>query len=357
MKLGLVGLPMSGKTTIFNALTGSDRPLQAAVPGKLDVEMSIVDVPDERLERLTDLFNPEKMVPARITYVDIGGVNKGISEGGLSGPFRNELSQLDAFLQVVRAFVDENVPHPEDSINPQRDLDMIEAEFLLSDLIAVEKRIERLKEEMSKGKNRAANTHELDLFEQLQAALEEETPLRELDLTPDQINGLRGYGFLSIKPKLVLVNTGEDSKAVEDYVTLSGKNVLALALSGKIEMEIAQLDGDDVAMFMEEYQINELMRDLVISQSYRLLRSQIFFTVGDDECRAWPHPIGATAPEAAGKIHSDLERGFIAAEVIQWDLLLELGGLADAKKAGKLRVEGKTYVMQDGDVMSVRFNV
>lgn len=357
MKLGLVGLPMSGKTTIFNALTGSDRPLQAAVPGKLDVEMAIVDVPDVRLEQLTDLFNPKKMVPAKITYVDIGGVNKGISEGGLSGPFRNELSQLDAFLQVVRAFVDENVPHPEDSIDPQRDLDMIESEFLLSDLITVEKRIERLKEEMSKGKNRAENAHELEMFERLQAALEVETPLRELDLTPEQISGLRGYGFLSIKPKLVLVNTGEDIQPVTDYVSVSGENVLALALSGKIEMEIAQLDEDDVAMFMEEYQIEELMRNRVISESSRLLRSQIFFTVGDDECRAWPHPIGATAPEAAGKIHSDLERGFIAADVIQWDLLLELGGLSEAKKAGKLRVEGKTYIMQDGDVMSVRFNV
>lgn len=357
MRLGLIGLPMSGKTTVFNALTGANRPLTGGVPGKLDVQMAVVGVPDPRLDSLTDLFNPKKKVPAQITYVDIGGLAKGISEGGLSGPFRNELSQQDAFLQVIRAFQNPNVPHPEESIDPARDQDILESEFILSDLITVEKRMERLREEMSKGKNRADNQRELDVFERLRVTLEENQPLRTLEFSPEEEASLRGYGFLSQKPKLLLLNTDEAGVEPGSVLHPGGPNTSMIALAGRIEMEISELEGDDAALFMAEYGISEPTRDRVIRESYHLLNVQTFFTVGDDECRAWPHPIGSTAPQAAGRIHSDLERGFIAAEVVHYDLLMELGGWNEAKKVGKLRVEGKTYIMHDGDVMSVRFNV
>jgi len=357
MKLGLIGLPMSGKTTSFNALTGSNRPLSVAVPGKLDIQVAVVDVPDPRLAPLVAMFNPRKTVPAKITYADIGGLAKGISEGGLSGPFRNELSQMDGFLHVVRAFENPNVPHPEGAVNAQRDLDTLDTEFLLADLVVVEKRLEKLNEEIQRGKDRAVNLKEAEQFERFKAALESETPLRDADIPLAEQNTLRGYGFLTLKPKLVLVNTGDESKPAESYVKVKGKHVAALSIQGALEAEIGQLEPDEAAVFMQEYGITESARARVITASYNLLHIQTFFTVGEDEVRAWPHPIGATAQEAAGEIHSDLQRGFIRAEIIAADLLIELGGLNEAKQVGKLRQEGKEYIMQDGDTMNVKFNV
>lgn len=358
MRLGLVGLPMSGKTTIFNALTGQHRPTSISAPGKLDVQLAVVDIPDPRLDQLNDLYQPRKKVPAQVTYVDIGGLTKGISEGGLSGAFRNELAQMDAYIQVIRAFDDPNVPHPEETVDPARDLSLLDSEFLLADMVTVEKRIERLREEMSKGKDRAANAIELATFERLQAALEDGQQLRDIDIDPEELAKLRGYGFLTLKPRLVLVNSGDEQKDPSSLITISGVNNKLLGIQGKLEMEISQLDNpDDVSMFMEEYAIEELMRARLIRESFDLLSTQVFFTVGDDEVRAWPHPVGATAQEAAGKIHTDLERGFIRAEIIPWKQLLDAGGTAEARKAGLLRLEGKTYIMQDGDVMNVRFNV
>jgi len=357
MKLGLVGLPMCGKTTIFNALTGANRPTSIAAPGKLDVQMAVVDVPDHRLDALYDIYLPERKVNAKITYADIGGLAKGISEGGLSGSFRNQLSQLDGYLHVVRVFDDPNVPHPEETIDPQRDLDILDDEFLLTDLITVENRIGRLKDELSKGKDKAANQKELDLFERLLETLESEQPLRELDLSESELQQVSGYGFLTLKPKLVLLNLGEELIAPDELVSVAGRKTGVLALQGQIEAEIGQLDPGEAAEFLAEYGIEEPMRDRVIHESYELMTIQTFFTVGDDEVRAWPVKIGATAQEGAGVIHSDLERGFIRAEITPWNLLVELGGEAGARQAGKLRLEGKTYILQDGDVMTVRFNV
>lgn len=354
MKLGLVGLPMSGKTTIFNALTGSDRPTSVAAPGKLDVQMGMVSVPDPRVDALTEIFQPERKVEAQITFADVGGLAKGISQGGLSGPFRNQLNQMDALVHVIRVFDDPSVPHPESSIDPQRDFDTLSAEFILADLITVEKRIEKLTDEINKGKDRQTNQRELAIFERLQAALEDETPLRELDLTEAERQALRGYGFLTLKPKLVALNTG-DPDADAPVLEAGGEPVLALA--GQLEAEIAQLDDEEAAAFMAEYGIQEPMRDRLLREAYNLLHTLTFFTVGDDEVRAWPVRIGATAQEAAGVIHSDLERGFIRAEIIPWDVLVELGGLSEARQAGKLRLEGKDYLIQEGDVMTVRFNV
>jgi GTP-binding protein YchF len=357
MKLGLIGLPMSGKTTIFNALTGSNRPTAVAVPGKLDIQVAVVDVPDPRLEPLAAMFNPRKVVPAKITYADIGGLAKGISEGGLSGPFRNELAQMDGFLHVIRAFENPNVPHPEGSLDPQRDLDLLDAEFLLADQLVVEKRIEKLNEEMQRGKDRAVNAKELEQFERYKAALEAEKPLRDAGIPLAEQNALRGYGFLTLKPTLALVNAGDDAANAGPAVKVSGAYTSLITIQGALEAEIAQLAPDEAALFMQEYGITESARARVIRASYDLLHIQTFFTVGEDECRAWPHRIGATAQEAAGEIHSDLQRGFIRAEIVPADVLLELGGLNQAKQVGKLRQEGKEYVMQDGDVMNVKFNV
>lgn len=357
MKLGLVGLPISGKTTIFNVLTGANRPTSLTAPGKLDVQVAAVDVPDPRLDALAELFQPERKVYAKITYADVAGLTKGISEGGLSGPFRTQLSQMDGFLHVIRAFEDPNVPHPEETVDPQRDLEILDTEFLLADLIAVENRIKRLKEEIARGKDRAANLKELELFERLRTTLEAEQPLRDVDLKPEEQAVLRGYGFLTQKPKLVVLNTGEEAREAAELVRVTGRYTRAIAVQGKLEAEIGQLDPQEAALFREEYGIDEPARDRVIRESYDLLRIQTFFTVLGNEVRAWPCRIGATALEAAGEIHTDIQRGFIRAEIIPWDVLVQLRGWAEARHAGKLRLEGRDYVMQDGDVMTVRFNV
>ncbi len=357
MRLGLVGLPLSGKTTVFNTLTGLSRPLSPGIAGKLDIQIAAVNVPDPRLDALWERYPDKKKVHAQVTYADIGGLAKGISAGGLSGPFRNQLGQTDGFLHVVRAFEDPNIPPPEGNLDPQGDLEILDNEFLLSDLITVENRITRLKEEMERGKDRAANAKELAFFETLYEALEAEKPLRDLDLSEAECHSLRGYGLLTLKPKLVLLNLGDEEAAPDTLVDVRGAHTAVLPIQGMLEMEIAQLEPEEAAIFMGEYGIQEPMRDRIIRQSYRLLGVQTFFTVGDDEVRAWSCPVGATAPEAAGEIHSDMQRGFIRADIIPIETLLELGGMSEARQAGKLRSEGKDYVMQEGDVMMVKFNV
>lgn len=354
MKLGLVGLPMSGKTTIFNALTGQDRPSSVGAPGKLDVQIAVVDVPDPILDKLTEMFNPRNKVHVKITYADIGGLAKGIGEGGLSGPFRNQLAQMDGLLHVIRVFEDENIPHPEQSIDPQRDLEIIDGEFLLTDLITIENRINKLKEEMQRGKDRAANAKELELFERLKTHLEEGHPLRTLDLTYAERESMKGYTFLTEKPKLVLLNMGDEMRPASAILNIEGQNTAVLPIQGKLEMEIAQLDSEEAAEFMSEYGITEPVRESVIRASFEMLHIQRFYTVGEDECRAWTTSVGSTAQQAAGRIHTDLERGFIRAEIVPATTLIELGGLNEAKQVGKLRLEGRDYIMQEGDVMNVR---
>lgn len=355
-QLGLIGLPMSGKSTIFSALTGQQKPTTVGAPGRLDVQVAVVEVPDPRLEAFSAMFNPRKEVHIQMTYADIGGLAKGISEGGLSGPFRNQLASMDGFLHVVRVFDDPNVPHPEDTIDPQRDLDLLDGEFMLTDLVTVENRSSRLKEEMSRGKDRAAAARELELFDRLREALENERPLRDLELTQAERDSLRSYAFLTMKPKLVLLNMGEELKPVDNLVKLQGKGTGVVPIQGKLEMEIAQLEPGEAAVFMEEYGITEPMRDRVIRTSFDLLNIQTFYTVGEDEVRAWTVPVGATAQEAAGRIHTDLAQRFIRAEIISADTLLQLGSLAEAKAQGKLRLEGRDYIMQQGDVINVKHN-
>jgi GTP-binding protein YchF len=358
MELGVIGLPSSGKTTIFNALTKGNAPTGQSMGGRFDVLTAVVDVPDERVDILSKMFNPRKTIYARVTYSDIAGLKKGMGEsGGMAGSLVNHLGGLDGFVHVVRGFEDDNVPHPEETIDPARDLAILDTEFLLNDLITVERKVEKLREGLRKGaaQNRAAAEAELAFFERLHQALSAEQPLRDLELDEEAVKSLRGYGLLTLKPVLVIVNIGDSQDEISfDYPY---QRSLVANLRGKLEMELSQLSGDDLAMFMEEYSVTELGLDRVIRLSYDLMGLQSFFTVGEDEVRAWTVRRGASAVEAAGAIHSDLAKGFIRAETIGYHELVALGGLAQARTAGKLRQEGKTYIMQDGDIINVKFNL
>lgn len=362
MKLGIVGLPGAGKTTIFNALTKGDAPTGQSMGGRFDVLTAIVDVLDPRINKLTAMFNPKKTTYARITYTDVAGLKKGASEGGgLSGELLNHLATLDGFVHVVRAFESDIYPHPDGSVDAARDLEAVDMEFLLNDLGVVERRIEKIEEGLRKGatKDKGAAQKELGLFQQMQEALEEERPLRTLDLTDEQEKSLRGYGLLTLKPTVVIFNIGDDQDEIDiDY---DHPQTIVTNLRGKLEMELSQLsaagDEESLEMFMEEYDVQELSLDKVIRLSYDLMGLHSFFTVGEDEVRAWTLKRGADAVEAAGSIHSDLAKGFIRAETVHYDDLMTLGSMAEVRNAGKLRQEGKTYIVKDGDIINVKFNI
>ena len=354
MRLGIIGLPQSGKTTIFNALTRGNQPTTMG-GGRFEVHTAVVDVPDPRVDALSAMYKPKKTTFAKVTYADIAGLD-GSGQGGISGQLLNQLTQMDAFLLVVRAFEDESVPHPAGSIDPQRDLDTMLGEFMINDLIVVERKLERIEEERKKGggRDKAVVARELELFTRMHETLETDETLRGLTLNAEEEKIISGYGFLSRKPLLVVPNTAEGDAAP---ALNTPEGVRSVALMGKLEMEIAQLSGEEAAMFLDEYGIEEPSLNRMIQESYELLGVQSFFTVGDDEVRAWTVRRGATAPEAAGTIHSDLQKGFIRAEVIGYQDLVTLGSMAEAKNKGKLRVEGKEYLVQDGEIVHVRFNI
>lgn len=352
MKLGIIGLPQSGKTTIFNALTRGDTPTTASA-GRIEVHTAVVDVPDPRVDKLSGMFNPKKTVYAKVTYADIAGLEGGAAKSGISGQLLNQLAQMDGFLHVVRCFESELVPHPAGSVDPARDVDTMLSELLLNDLVAVERKLERLADERRKGgSDKSMVERQIALFERLQAALSESEALRSMEFAPDELKELSSYGLLTRKPILTVFNLGEGQPAPN--IELDHKSV---ALQGKLEMELAQLPAEDAAIFMEEYGIEELSLRLMISLSYDLLQLQSFFTVGEDEVRAWTTRRGALALEAAGEIHTDLQKGFIRAEVVSYTDLVELGGMNEAKAKGKLRLEGKEYPVKDGDIVHIRFNI
>jgi GTP-binding protein YchF len=355
MRLGIIGLPQSGKTTVFNALTRGDQPV-AMSGGRFEVRTAVVDVPDERIERLVELFHPKKTTYAKVTYADITGLEGGSGKDGFSGPLLNQLSQMDGFLEVVRVFEDASVPHPAGSVDPCRDIAAIDTELLLQDLIAVERKLERLASERTRGgREKAQVERELALFEKLNATLSEEKPLRDVELSAEEEKLLSGYGFLTRKPILLLLNLSEGQIAPE--VSCPYKRCSVARLQGRLEMEIVQLPPEDARLFMSEYGIEEPGLNKVIRLSYDLLGLQSFFTVGEDEVRAWTVRCGASAFESAGVIHTDLQKGFIRAEVIPYQELIALGGLTEARAKGKLRLEGKEYIVQDGEIMHVRFNL
>jgi len=350
MKLGIIGLPQSGKTTIFNALTRGDMPTTASA-GRMEVHTAVVDVPDPRVDKLSAMFKPRKTIYAKVTYEDIAGLEGASAQKGtVSGTLLNTLAQMDGYIHVTRCFADENVPHPSGSVNPLRDTDAMLGELLINDLIAVERKVERLTEERKKGgTDKTINERQTELFSRLHAALSENQPLRFLEFSAEDQRELASFGLLTRKPILTVFNLGEGQPA--PAIELDHPSV---ALQGKLEMEIAQLPADDAAMFMQEYGIEEPSLNRMIRLSYDLLKLQSFFTVGEDEVRAWTTRRGAAAVEAAGEIHTDLSRGFVRAEVIAYDDLIALGGMSEAKAKGKLRLEGKEYIVKDGDIVHIR---
>ncbi len=352
MRLGIIGLPQSGKTTLFNALTRATQPV--GITGKMEIHTAVVDVPDPRVDRLSEMFKPKKTIYAKVTYVDIAGLDGSAGKAGISGALLNQLTQLDGFIHVVRVFEDPNVPHVNGSVDPLRDIAAMDGEFILNDLIAAERKLERLAEERKKGAGRDKDTieREVALFTRLHEALSQETPLRDVSIDEHEDKMLSGFGFLSRKPVLIVLNhsEGQTPPAIE-YPHQHSKVV---ALQGKLEMEIAQLAAEEAQLFLEEYGIEEPSLNRMIRFSYDLIGLQSFFTAGDDECRAWTVRKGATAPEAAGEIHTDLQKGFIRAEVVAYDDLMALGGMNEAKAKGKLRLEGKEYIVQDGDILNIR---
>lgn len=355
MKLGIIGLPQSGKTTIFNALTRGDRPVgQMTGGGRFEVQTAVVAVPDARVDALSAMFKPRKTIYAQVVYADIAGLeaSEESHKSGFSGQMLNQLATMEGYLHVVRAFENPTVPHPSGSVEAGRDLAALNGELLLNDMIAVERKLERLNEDARKGivKDKGLHTQELALFAKLHEALGADKPLREVELSPSETKLIASFQLLTRKPMLVVFNTGEDKPSALPAATPS------VALQGKLEMEIAQLPPDEAQMFLQEYGIEEPSLNRMIALSYDLLGQQSFFTVGEDEVRAWTVQRGATAPEAAGEIHTDLQKGFIRAEVAAYADLMALGSYPELKAKGKLRLEGKEYVVQDGDILNIRFS-
>ena len=365
--LVIMGLPGSGKTTVFNALTRAEAATGTYGPAD-EPNLATVKVPDTRLDTLTEMFKPQRRVPADVQYLDVAGMAKGIAEKGMSGALLNNLAQADTLLHVVRAFDDPSLPHGDGSVDPVRDIETIDLELLFADLSRVENRLQRIASQLPKqqGREREATEREKALMEKLKTILEADAPLRTVlsEIDPDDLKTMRGFGFLSAKPLLILLNLGEDQlgEAGEGLVAdvrrrFEGSGVGVEGLAGQIEMEIGRLEPDDAAVFMADLGIAESGLDRVIRRSFDLLGLMPFFTVGPDECRAWTVPRGATAVEAASVIHSDIARGFIRAEIVSYDDLVATGGINEAKKVGKFRREGRDYVFQDGDVVNFLFNV
>jgi ribosome-binding ATPase len=358
LRAGLIGFPASGKTALFQLLTSAREAPRAA--GKSEANVGVSRVPDERLDKLTALFNPRKHIPATVEFADIAGVG-GVKTGAAAlldvAPFRN----ADALLHVVRMFRDPAVPHPAGTIDPARDVRTMEDEVILADLGVVERRLERLERDLKKGNNPDLRK-EQEILLRCRAALEDGRALRALDLASDDARRLRGFQFLSAKPLLIVLNLDEDDLSHADDAVrlagiesfLSGAATRAVPICAKIELEIAQLEPADASAFMADLGLRESGLDRVIRASYDLLGYISFFTVGEDENRAWSIPRNTPAVLAAGEIHSDISRGFIRAEVVRYEHLLARGTLAACRDRGELRLEGKEYIVQDGDVINFR---
>lgn len=358
MKAGIVGLPSVGKSSLFQLLTGARSPLPGARP---EARLGIARVPDPRIEGLAKIFSPKKKTAATVEYVDVPGVQKGEGSNLVDLP---ALRGVDAFVHVLRAFESDSIPHPDGSVDPLRDDHMLELELVLADLGVVERRIERLEASIKKA-NRPEDVAEHRIFLKLKETLEGEHPLREAELTDDDRRRLRSYSFLSAKPLLLVVNLGEDQiRKGDQYLRSSGlveraarPGVALCPVSATIEAEMADLPPEDQGAFREDLGLKEPGLDRVIATSYSLLGLISFLTAGEDECRAWTIRKSTRAQEAAGTIHSDIERGFIRAEVVRYEALVEAGSLAACREKGTLRLEGKDYIVEDGDVINFRFNV
>lgn len=357
MKTGIIGLPQVGKTSLFRILTKAHLAPSHANPREAHV--GVAKVPDDRLDRLAAQYNPKKLTHASVEYVDLGAIGQeALKESGYLGHLR----QVDALAHVVRAFEDDSIPHV-GPIDPLRDIKNVEFDLMVSDLGQIEKRLERVEKDLKKMRS-ADLEKEFELLKRAQAHLETERPLRELEMTPEDKKRFRGFMFLSEKPILYVLNISEGAElgkdlenAVQKYNladVASKPNSCATAICGKVEAELAEMSDADAAEFLSSYGLQESGLTRLIRKSYELLGLISFFTIGEDECRAWTIPVNTRAVQAAGAIHSDLEKHFIRAETIRWDQLLEAGSEASARSKGILRLEGKDYIVQDGDVLHIR---
>ena len=358
MKTGIIGLPQVGKTALFRILTKANLSEQA-YSNPREAHVGVAKVPDERLDKLAALYNPKKLTHASVEYVDVGAIGQdALKETAYIGHLRN----VDALIHVVRAFEDPAVPHV-GAIDPLRDIKNVEFDLMVSDLGQIEKRLERLEKDLKKMRSPELEK-ENELMIKAKAHIETERPLREMEMTPEDKKRLRGFMFLSEKPILYVLNIGESTELGKDLEAAVPKykltevasrpNAGASAICGKVEAELSEMSDEDSAEFLGSYGLTESGLSRLIRTSYHLLGLISFFTAGDDECRAWTIPVNTRAVNAAGAIHSDLEKHFIRAETIRWDQLLDAGSEANARAKGTLRLEGKDYIVQDGDVMHIR---
>lgn len=361
LRTALVGWPKVGKTALFHLLTGISKSIGSAGGGKFTHHVGISDVPDHRLNALAKIFHPKKVTPAQIEFTDLAGIAKGEAK---DSTYLSQLRNVDALAHVLRAFNDPSVMHVEGNIDPARDLDLFEMELVLADLALLESRRERVSKDSKKTKNKALE-EELQLLERLIPWLEDGKPLRNMTLTGEEEKVVRGFTLLSLKPMLFVLNLDEtdthrQQEAIQRFGLekhMEGSKTSLVTVCAKIEAEISELSSEEMGTFLQDLGYAEPGLNRLLTSMYKLLNLVSFLTAGEPEVRAWPIPRNCLAPQAAGVIHSDFEKGFIRAEVIPWDKLVQCGSFAAAKEKGWLRQEGKGYSVQDGDTINFRFNV